>query len=139
MLKASPGFTLVELLISISILSGMTYISVQKFKTSSRTNFSQRELRESQQSFAKAQNLAQSGKQTQYPLANGYGVRIGRPQAQTSRGRHSCLSISTQVTPCARIYWDSGSGTRRFLRPQLLLTDRSTRPYRRISPQKISS
>ncbi|MEK7619448.1 MAG: type II secretion system protein [Patescibacteria group bacterium] len=76
MLKASPGFTLVELLISISILSGMTYISVQKFKTIEQNDSLSAGAARVATIIRKAQNLAQSGKQTQYPLANGYGVRI---------------------------------------------------------------
>lgn len=75
-LHPALGFTLVELLISITILAGMTIVSVQKFRLIQQDSSILAGAGRIVDVLRRTQNLAQTGTHTDYPLAQSYGVHI---------------------------------------------------------------
>lgn len=76
------GFTLIELIVSIGILSFMMGITLIRFDASDQHDmlrFSARRLADSLQS---AVSFAQSGTLAQYPTAQGYGMHTDRASQQ---------------------------------------------------------
>lgn len=80
------GFTLVELLISLSILAGMTVMSIRNFQLIQQDNSLHLGAMRFADALRKAQNLAQSGSNQLYPLASGYGVYVERALDEASFG-----------------------------------------------------
>lgn len=107
------GFTLVELLISISILSGMTYISVRKFQMIQQDDSLNLAAGRIVEVFRKAQNYAQSGTQVEFPLANGYGVRVDKADGTNVNGSALFFADLNSLNPtdpsyAGRWQWDGG-------------------------------
>lgn len=77
------GFTLIELVISIAILAGMTIVSVQKFRLIQQDDSLNAGAMRISAALRQAQGNAQSGQNTDYSLARAFAVHFEKASANS--------------------------------------------------------